>query len=324
MKQLLSFSLMLFFFIACGSDKTSNSDEDKDLGTQIERPITLADPFILLDGNKYYAYGTMSEDGIVCFESEDLKNWTQIVQNNGLALHKDNSYGDKWFWAPEVYKVSDGRYAMAYSAEEHICIAFASSPRGPFLQQEKKPMFEEKGIDNHIFQDEDGQKYIYFCRFTNGNEIWVAKLNDDYVIDISTLASCIHAEDPWETKMDKVTEGPFVAKHNGKYIMTYSANHYKSQDYAVGYAVSDSPMGPWVKSENNPFLHRLDILVGTGHHSLFVDKSGNPRIVFHSHNSDRGIDPRIMHISSYEIEGDENPIMKVNQKYFTPTTLSDD
>ena len=36
----------------------------------------------------------------------------------------------------------------------------------------------------------------------------------------------------------------------------YSANFYASEDYALGYAVSESPMGPFVKSETNPILSR--------------------------------------------------------------------
>ena len=55
----------------------------------------------------------------------------------------------KWFWAPEVYKIGD-RFIMYYSAEEHICMAEASSPLGPFVQKEQKPMREHNGIDNHL------------------------------------------------------------------------------------------------------------------------------------------------------------------------------
>src|SRR3954469_5390425 len=36
------------------------------------------------------------------------------------------------------------------------------------------------------------------------------------------------------------------------YYMTYSANNWESPNYGVGYAVSDSPLGPWRKSPSNP------------------------------------------------------------------------
>ena len=70
------------------------------------RPLTLADPFILLDGGRYYAYGTGRADGIAVAVSDDLSTWTPDAGRaaGGLALHKDDSYGERGFWAPEVYR----------------------------------------------------------------------------------------------------------------------------------------------------------------------------------------------------------------------------
>ena len=53
-----------------------------------------------------------------------------------------------------------------------------------------------------------------------------------------------------------VMEGPTVIKLDGVYYLFYSANDYRSIDYAVGYATSNSPMGPWTKNENSPIIHR--------------------------------------------------------------------
>ena len=36
----------------------------------------------------------------------------------------------------------------------------------------------------------------------------------------------------------------------------YSANHYKGENYAVGYATADSPLGPFTKAANNPILEK--------------------------------------------------------------------
>ena len=107
-----------------------------------ERLVPLADPFILFHDNLYYAYGTGAANGIVVMTSHDLKRWRRVENGrNGLALHKNDSYGEKWFWAPEVYHVN-GTFYMYYSAEEHICVATSQSPLGPFKQKEKKPMLE--------------------------------------------------------------------------------------------------------------------------------------------------------------------------------------
>lgn len=38
--------------------------------------------------------------------------------------------------------------------------------------------------------------------------------------------------------------------------MMYSANYYKGKNYAVGYATAKSPLGPFVKSNDNPVLQK--------------------------------------------------------------------
>ena len=72
--------------------------------------------------------------------SDDLKLWNRAeTARGGLALHKDDSFGDKWFWAPEVYRervvlhVLLGRRAYVRGD-----LRF---PIGPFTQREK-PMLE--------------------------------------------------------------------------------------------------------------------------------------------------------------------------------------
>ncbi|MCS2919476.1 family 43 glycosylhydrolase [Parabacteroides merdae] len=64
---------------------------------------------------------------------------------------------------------------MFYSTEEHICVATADSPLGPFKQDEHKPIREEKSIDTSVFFDEDGKAYLYFVRFNDGNVIRVRR-----------------------------------------------------------------------------------------------------------------------------------------------------
>ena len=84
------------------------------------------------------------------------------------------------FWAPEVYYVEkDKQFYMFYSTEEHICVATADSPLGPFKQDEHKPIREEKSIDTSVFFDEDGKAYLYFVRFNDGNVIWCAELKEN-------------------------------------------------------------------------------------------------------------------------------------------------
>ena len=158
--------------------------------------LTIADPYILTYGGRYYAYGTGGPapwGGISCFVSDDLKTWKLASQ----ALNPDDSYGETGFWAPEVYPLN-GKFYMFYTAQEHICVAVSDSPEGPFIQAEKKPVREERCIDSSLFIDEDGTPYIYFVRFTGGNVIWCAEMTSDYqAIKEETLTECIRVAEPW-------------------------------------------------------------------------------------------------------------------------------
>lgn len=287
----------------------------------VERLVPLGDPFILTWQGKYYAYGTSSPNGIVVYVSDDLKNWTvPSGAPNGLALHKDDVYADRWFWAPEVYAIN-GKFYMYFSADEHICVATSDSPLGPFKQEVQKPMLEtEKSIDNSLFIDDDGTPYLFWVRFNDGNNVWVAQLEKNLTdLKPETMRHCISVSQPWEEIWPRVNEGPFVIKRNGVYYMTYSANSYESQMYGVGVATATNINGLWTKYENNPILQKPGNLVGVGHHALFTDKDGKLRIVFHAHNSGTKIHPRQMYISTVNFEKrDGKEVMTIDKNYITP------
>lgn len=306
--------LILSIFCACSTAKQPVSTAEK---------VPFGDPFIMLYDNMYYAYGTHSDKGIEVFVSKNLKEW---YHPNGekvphLALHKDDVWSDRWFWAPEVYHVN-GKFYMYYSADEHICVATSNSPLGPFKQALKKPMIEgEKCIDNSLFIDDDGKAYLFFDRFNDGLNIWVAELNDDLItIKPETMHACIHVSQPWEKVWPRVNEGAFVIKHNGMYYMTYSANSYESPFYGIGCATASDIMGEWTKYDNNPLLQKPGNLNGIGHSAFFKDKKGKLRIVFHAHNSQTKIHPRHMYISTASFKKQKNgpDVLTIDSAYMTP------
>lgn len=267
--------------------------------------LPFADPFVLLDDGVYYSYGTHSGNGIEVYSSTDLKTW----KYGGLALSKNNTNETQWFWAPEVYRIGN-KYHMYYSANEHLYVAIADSPKGPFIQHGPMMMWNtlasEKCIDSSVFFDDDGKAWMFFVRFNDGNCIWQVQLEDDYTTPIpSTLKKCLNVTDDWENIWPRVTEGPNIVKHNGVYYLTYSANSYESQDYAVGYATATSINGTWKKYSGNPILRRYGGLVGTGHHTLFKDKEDKLKIAFHAHNSTTAIHPRRTYIADMEFTSDD-------------------
>ena len=306
-------TILVFVIISCSSLK-SNQDSTMD---NIVKKVPLGDPFIMLFENVYYAYGTHSENGIEVYTSDDLLKWKK---ENQLALHKDDSYGEKWFWAPEVYYV-DGKFYMYYSAEERICVAISDSPLGPFKQVIQQPMLEnEKAIDNSLFIDDDGIAYLFFDRFNDGLNIWVAELEDDLItIKKDRIYPCIHVSQTWEEVWPRVNEGAFVLKHNGIYYMTYSANSYESPFYGIGCAITTDIKSGWIKYSDNPLLQKPKNLVGVGHSAMFKDKKGDLRIVFHAHNNFNNIHPRHMYIGKAEfkkVAGVEK--LFISQDYLIP------
>ena len=266
-------------------------------------PVYLGDPTILNDKGVYYLYGTgqSSEKGFSVFTSKDLKTWSQpdTGREGGFVLEKGSkTFGSKGFWAPQVVAFNN-KFCMLYTADENIAIAWSNSPYGPFVQNKIAPLaVDTKQIDPFLFIDDNGKKYLYHVRLGGGNKIYVAELKEDFSgIYDKTLTHCITAEAGWEnTKGESqapITEGPTVIKHKGIYYLFYSANDFRNIDYAVGYATSKSPLGPWKKYEKNPIINRSMIgHNGSGHGDLFKDNKGNFQYVFHVHNSDSTVSPR--------------------------------
>lgn len=265
--------------------------------------IRLADPTIFYHKDIYYLYGTGGDkdtnQGFVVYTSSDLKSWKGPVGvSEGYALKKGDAFGDKGFWAPQVF-FHKNKFYMAYTANEQIAIAISDSPLGPFKQDIKKPLIDQKrNIDPFVFIDDNGKKYLYHVIVANGgNRIFVAELKKDLSkIRDKTLTKCVEADTLWEnTEKAKwsVVEGPTVIKKNGLYYLIYSANDFRSPDYAVGYAVSKSPVGPWKKYSGNPGLSKHNTGVnGSGHGDLFKDKKDNWWYVFHTHYSESKVGPR--------------------------------
>jgi hypothetical protein len=64
-------------------------------------------------------------------------------------------------------------------------------------------------------------------------------------------------------------EGSWLTKINGRYCLLFSASGTENNTYAMGAAWGDSPLGPFVKQRNNPFLRSTTGVVrGTSHGSI--------------------------------------------------------
>ena len=101
------------------------------------------------------------------------------------------------------------------------------------------------------------------------------------------------------------TEGSTIFRKGETYYMMYSANYFGGKNYAVGYATSNSPLGPFKKAANNPVLEKnVDKggkVTGTGHNSVTYSPDGKEMFcVYHGRTATTG-DQRVVFIDRMKI-----------------------
>lgn len=269
-----------------------------------------ADPDVLYYEGTYYFYATSSfiGNGYEVLSSTDLKTW----KNHGNCL--SGSWGlTKWFWAPDVEE-HDGKFYMLCSVDEHLGLAVADSPLGPFVPQDG--FLFEQTIDGHIYFEGDDM-YIYYVTWRSGHQygIWGCEMKDDLITpDLTTETHLLSASESYETHMAGVVEGPFLLKRDGVYYLTYSGCHYESENYCVCYATSSSPLGTFKRYKNNPILiGDGKTISGTGHHSFVTTPEGEMLIFYHSHNRPGTVQPRNTHIGKARfIKRGKNVVLEID------------
>lgn len=297
----------------------------------------IGDPFVLKDGKDYYLYATSdAATGFKVWHSGDLVNW----EEQGYAydiVEQPQQWGMGDFWAPEVIK-HKGTYYMTYSArnaEGHLQIAIARSddPLGPF-KDISTDIIKQDGsyIDGDLFIDGDGTPYLYYVKDCSENilsgihvsQIYVQQMNDELTQVIGEPKLLLQPDQEWEGLEDDYqwNEGPFILKHEDRYYLMYSAKFYASADYSIGYAVSDHPMGPFVKSEDNPVLAK-DLargISGPGHNSVTVGPDGKTfYVIYHTHtNPDEPSGDRQVNIDRLYFEDGK---LKIDGPTSTPQKL---
>lgn len=238
----------------------------------------LADPAVIRHDGTYYLYATGAVDGdngYRVFTSTDLVNW-----NRGPVVFQP---GQRHLWAPDVWRdPASGRFYLYYTANMTVGVADGEGPLGPFALRKK---FFDNAIDAHLFRDDDGELYLYFVQLPG------------FRITVQPMASptqpageprvVLQPESDWETRNGHVTEGPWMIKQNGLYYLLYSGSGADTPDYAVGYATSTRPLGPFTRAEHNPILHRAEGLFGPGHGCALRDGGGQWWFVYHQKRTAR-------------------------------------
>ena len=196
------------------------------------------------------------------------------------------------YWAPEVI-YDNGQFLLYYSAgnEERmrIRVAVADHPAGPFLDSGRTLTTEDFAIDAHVFEDDDGTRYLFYATdFLTHSHIGTGTVVDR-MLDPFTLEGRPRAVTrprfDWQVydpnRIEKggvrwhTVEGPFVLKHKGLYYQMFSGGNWKNVTYGVSYAVSDSLLkgDEWLQACDGervlPILRTLPgSVIGPGHNSV--------------------------------------------------------
>lgn len=201
-----------------------------------------ADPAPMVYNDTVFLYTTHDEDTADGFEmydwllytSTDMVNWTD---HGVVASTKDFAWRsrDNGAWALHVV-ARNGKFYMYCPLHGHgIGVLEAPTPYGPFKDPIGKPLVWDKtnwyDIDPAVWIDDDGQAYMYW-----GNPYtYYARLNDDMVsLKDSVVRLPYHIE--------HYQEGPWFYKRSGRYYLAYASTCCPE---GIGYAMSDSPTGPW-------------------------------------------------------------------------------
>ena len=191
-----------------------------------------ASPEDIPDENEKSSAGFFMYDWLL-WSTTDMVNWTE---HGAVASLKDFPWRSRENGAWAIQTVErNGKYYLYAPLHGHgIGVLVADSPYGPFKDPLGKPLVWDQSnwfdIDPSVFTDDDGQAYMYWG---NPHTFW-AKLGNDMTSLTSKVTKLPH--------IPNYQEGPWFYKRNGKYYLGFASTCCPE---ALGYAMSDSPTGPW-------------------------------------------------------------------------------
>ena len=91
-------------------------------------------------------------------------------------------------------------------------------------------------------------------------------------------------------------EAPTLVRHDGSYVLFYSANDYGGDTYATGYAVADRLTGPYRKADEPLLTSAGSGITGPGGQDVVSGPDGAEHLVVH------GWDPAIVYRGVYLLD----------------------
>jgi hypothetical protein len=316
---------VLFSLYSCESpdqDTAETETQDRDyLNDPLITDHFTADPSAHVFEGRIYIYPSHDVESVVeeddsgaHFNMRDYHVYSMDkpggeITDHGKVLDIDDvPWAKRQMWAPDA-ATKAGKYYLYFPAKDHddifrLGVAVADSPTGPFTP-EAEPMEGSFSIDPAVFEDLDGQHYIYWGGIWGGQlQKWrtgeyVSTGTSPYADEpadnepaiapkIARLSADMlqFGEEPKEIQIlskdgspilsgdhdRRFFEAAWLHHHNDKYYFSYSTGdtHY------IAYATGDSPYGPF--TYQGVILNPVE--GWTNHHSI-VEFEGQWYIFYH-------------------------------------------
>ncbi len=275
---------------------------------QLSKPLVThlytADPSAHVFDGKLYIYPSHDIDAGIPFNDDgdhfgmrdyhifSIDGIEGEIIDHGVALDIDDvPWASRQMWAPDAAH-KDGKYYFYFPAKNkdglfQIGVAIGDNPGGPF-KAEASPITGSYSIDPAVFEDNDGEYYMYFGGIWGGqlqkyrnnsydeNNVeppaqekaltpMMAKLSEDMTS---------FAESPVEILIIDENGQPLLAGDNDRRFFeaswvhrigdTYYFSYSTGDTHFICYAIGDNPYGPFTYKGRI-----LEPVVGwTSHHSI--------------------------------------------------------
>ena len=267
-----------------------------------------ADPSMISFKGKYFIFASMT---LGIWVSEDLVHWENHKLSSELPLYdyapdvrvmgeyvyfcasKRGENCDRYrtkdiingpyekiqgtfdYWDPNLFVDDDSRVYFYWGCSNETPIwgvelnpetmEPVGEKRELITGNPKKYGYERVGEDNSKLPKSEAEIEAAFQYFVKAQGTPIEQIPPQYV----PLIKGMFTDKPY-------IEGAWMDKYQGKYYLQYAFAGTQYNTYGDGVYVSDSPLGPFVLAENNPYsYHPGGFMPGAGHGSTMEDLFGN-------------------------------------------------
>lgn len=253
--------------------------------------INIRDPFVLVEDDTYYMYGTRAKDfgrfvgGVDVYTSKDLENWSEPVECFNAVEFDMNK---EVVWAPEVHKYN-GAYYMLVTLTDGMRGTYAlrsESPLGPFKPHSngKLTPIEWECLDGTLYIEND-VAYLVFChehtQIYDGAMCYI-RLSDDLTHSVGEPVTLFTATDPIWVK-DKIpfkhyiTDGPFMFRTKDDVLLMIWSTFINNKYAECVVRFNDGTI-------NGSLEHLKPLIDDDGGHGMIFNANGKIYLTYHTPN----------------------------------------